>query len=307
MMITIEPSGADASVPVHRFSHLAMAAPFEIRIRHADGAYAAQAAWDAFALLDRLEQEFSRYIDSSDVSQLNALPCGELLVLGEAAYACLCQARVFYEATGGAFDVTAGALKDLYRPERSFLRCGFQRRRQVTGMRHIHLEEGWRVWKEAPVQVDLGAIGKGFAVERMAERLLEWQMGDFLVHGGASSVAARGCAPGRTGWPVTLRHPVRPETILEQLELRDQAMGASGLQKGEHIIDPRTGRAVHGVAAAWVRAGDAATADALSTAMMLLCRQKAEQLVTGQKGLGALVIYDPEDAGEVLRLGMDGH
>ncbi len=279
----------------HHYSHLAMATTFEIRIRHDDETYARQAAWDAFTLLDRLESELTRYDDNSDINRLNALPPGETLLLGEAAYACLAQAQSYYEVTGGTFDITAGGLKEFWQESPSFWQRWFALRRVVIGMGHIHIEEGWQVWKDAPVQVDLGAIGKGYAVDRMAERLQEWQISDFMLHGGASSVAARGGAPGTLGWPVTLRHPHYKETILARFELANQAMGASGVEKGGHIISPQTGKPAQNAWAAWVIAADAAAADAISTALMVMTRPEAKAFLDGRADLGALVLYQSMD------------
>lgn len=284
---------------VHHYSHLAMATTFEIRIRHDDESYARQAAWDAFALLDRLESDLTRYDDNSDISRLNALPPGEIMVLGEAAYACLAMAQSYYEVTEGAFDITAGGLKEFWRESPSFGQRWFALRRVVIGMHHLHLEEGGRVWKDAPVQVDLGAIGKGYAVDRMTEQLQEWQITDLLLHGGASSVAARGSASGTLGWPVTLRHPHDKEKILLQFELAGQAMGASGVEKGGHIIHPRTGKPARNAWAAWVIAADATAADAISTALMVKTRQATKAFLDKRRDLGALVLYQCGDSEEI--------
>lgn len=259
---------------IHRFNHKAMATEFAVWINHADAAYAGQAAWACFLLLQGLEAELSRFDPNSDIARLNLLPPGEILPLGKEAFRCLQLACTISAATSGAFDVTAGALKDHFMRHSSLPGRICTRLRAFTqpvGIKHLHLEsESMTVWRDVGVIIDLGAIGKGYAVDRMVELLLEWGLTDFLVHGGASSVAARGHAPGHSGWPVTLRHPRATARVLEQFALTDQALGASGVDKGMHIIDPRRRRPAVTPLAVWVAADTAAEADGWSTAFMIM-------------------------------------
>ena len=200
-----------ADARIHRFNHKAMATEWAVWISHEDEVYAGQAAWEVFLLLERLEAELSRFDPNSDIARINLLRPGEILPIGAEAFGCLQLAGVLFEASGGAFDVTAGGFKEHYLRKASLRRriAGrLQAFRQPVGMEHLHLErDGMTVWRDVGVEVDLGAIGKGYAVDRMVELLGEWGLSDFLIHGGASSVAARGHAPGQSGWPATLRHP----------------------------------------------------------------------------------------------------
>jgi thiamine biosynthesis lipoprotein len=122
----------------------------------------------------------------------------------------------------------------------------------------------------SPVQIDLGGIGKGYAVDRMAELLREWSITAALISGGYSSVLALNTPPGTKDWPVTLSHPGNCKQILSRLHLQNRAISASGLRKGQHIIDPRTAQPAEGRLAAWASAADAATTDVLSTAFMVM-------------------------------------
>ena len=259
---------------IHRFNHKAMATEWAIWISHGDAIYAGQAAWEAFLLLERLEAELSRFNPNSDIARLNLLKPGEFLSLGAEAFGCLQQARALFKASGGAFDVTAGPLKDHYKENVSLhrrLAGRFRAVRQPVGMEYLHLEdETLGVWREIGVEVDLGAIGKGYAVDRMVELLQEWELSDFLVHGGASSVAARGHAPGQSGWPVTMRHPHDGGRVLAQFPLADQPLGASGVTRGSPIIDPHRRRPARTPLAVWVAASSAAEADGWSTAFMVM-------------------------------------
>jgi thiamine biosynthesis lipoprotein len=132
-------------------------------------------------------------------------------------------------------------------------------------------------------QLDLGAVGKGFAVDRMAACFQEWDLNQVIVNGGSSSILALDGPPGGEGWPV------RMGSAASSIALRNQAAGVSGIDRGLHIVDPRTGRAVRGRAAAWCIASDATTADALSTAFMVLEPEAIQRVCDRMPGIKAMV------------------
>jgi thiamine biosynthesis lipoprotein len=204
---------------VRRFSHEAMATVFEVYAVHPDGAYAAQAAQAAFDLTDRLERELSRFVPNSDISRVNRLAAGESTQVTTSTIECLVIARHMFDLTGGAFDISIG-----------------------TGLPSLELNPDDYIVSatKAGVQVDLGGVGKGYAVDLMAELLEEWGVQVALVHGGFSSVLALE-PPAGGGWPLTLSDPAAPSRVLSRLSVRQTALGASGVRKKDHIRDPRTG------------------------------------------------------------------
>jgi FAD:protein FMN transferase len=286
---------------IRRFSHEAMASVFEVHVDHPDARYASQAARAAFDLTDRLEQELSRFVGNSDVTRINHLAAGEQTRVGAATMECLAIARHVYDLTGGVFDVSLG-----------------------TGLPSLEFEPGdLRVrTTQGGLRIDLGGIGKGYAVDRMAEVLEEWGLGRALVHGGFSSVLALDPPNGRDGWPLTLSDPGGAGRVLARISVRQTALGASGLRKGDHIVDPRTGQPVGGRRAAWAAvprpeptvAGDgrrlaaAAITDALATAFMSLAAAEIEELCERSPGLEAWVVPVPasEEGGEVRLLHFGG-
>ena len=161
------------------------------------------------------------------------------------------------------------------------------------------------------MQIDLGGIGKGYAVDRMAELLEEWGLTAALVHGGFSSVLALEAPAGRDGWPLTLSDPAAPSRVLARLSARHTALGASGVRKGDHIVDPRTGEPARGRRAAWIavprpevsepkatvepafRIAAAAVSDALTTAFMLMSVEEIEALCDRSPGLEAWILPEP--------------
>lgn len=267
-----------------RFSHAAMATLFEIRCVHPDASYARQAAQAAFDLVDRLEQEQSRFVANSDVSRINHLSAGQGTRVSPSTMECLEIARRMYDVTGGAFDVSIGS--------------------GLLGLQLV--PDGFVVHARADgVRLDLGGIGKGYAVDRVAELLEEWEVRHALVHGGFSSVLALEAPPERDGWPLTLSSPWGEDhEVLARLSARHKAVSASGTQKRDHIRDPRTGQAVPD-RAAWValpRAGEgqedaAAVAEALSTAFMVLPEKEVTDLCRRWPGLEAWLLPEPADEG----------
>ena len=216
----------------HRFAHQAMATVFEIFCIHEDRGYAEQAAHAAFALVDRLETELTCHRGSSDISRINRLIPGETATIGPWAMECLLLARNFHFLTSGTFDISLGSGLDAVElvPAESCVRMN------------------------APgVHLDLGGIGKGYAIDRAGELLEEWEICHALLHGGFSSVLALEAPPGRQGWPLTISLPA-PESspVLARMVARRQCWSASGIRKTDHIIDPRTGIPVRNRTAAWV-------------------------------------------------------
>jgi len=277
-------AGNRESGPLRRFSHEAMNTVFEVHAANADARYAAEAAQAAFALVDRLEGELSRFRPNSDITRLNHLTAGESARVGEAALECLLIARHVHDLTGGAFDIAIG-----------------------TGLPSIEIDaDAFEVRATASgVRLDLGGIGKGYAVDLVAELLEDWGVERAFVHGGFSSAIALEPPPAADGWPLTLSDPRQPSRVFCRLSMRQAALSASGVRKGDHIVDPRTGAPVRGRLAAWValprpaqprdtgpRLAPAAVADALTTAFMLLSLEEIEALCERSPGLEAWVLPD---------------
>lgn len=254
-----------------------MATQFQVRIAGAEKPYAAQAAQAAFALTDDLESKLSRFRENSDIARIARLAPGEELRLSEPVFACLEIAEKMESATRGAFSVTAAALQNQpqrprwsLRQESSSIRC-----------------DGGRL------EFDLGAIGKGFALDRMAEVLREWDCPSFLLVAGGSSILAGAGPAGTPGWSCGLGE----NNSAQRYWLTDCSLSGSGLAvKGPHILDPRTGRPAHRKCRAWALTGNGAESDALSTACMVW--GEAELLEIIGKELKWLVFFEDGGAGE---------
>ena len=268
---------------VPRFSHEAMGTFFEIFIPGSDSDYAGQAAREAFREIDRLERLFSRFDRASEISRINRLPPGGEIAVGIETFDCLSLAESVRLETDGAFDINARVAgrkgpdgEPAGRPSYPGpLGAAFELIRDAG---NYLVRRPANLPPELPApDLDLGAIGKGYAVDRALEVLRDWGVSDALIHGGTSTALAAGSpVPGDLGgWPVGVGAgwPCAPASVL----LSGRALSGSGTEvKGEHILDPRTGRPARGFLAAWASAPSAALSDALSTAFFIMSLDEIE-------------------------------
>lgn len=296
------------SLALLRVSRRAMATTFEIAIpygtRHAQPA--AEAALD---LIDQLEEQMTVYRDTSDISRLNAT--GRAVVEPQ-LFALLQRCAVLTRDTDGAFDAAAGALVKCWGfykregriPTGAELNAAMTR----TGFRHVILDaETCEVRFTRPgVELNLGAVGKGYALDRAAELLrAEFGIRSALLHAGGSSVRAVGVPPNDLrGWKVAVRHPHDDRNTLGSVYLADEALGTSadtyqhfeynGKRYG-HVLDPRTGRPVGGTRSASCIAPTATDADAISTAFFVAGADWAADYCGTREHLRAVILLADAD------------
>jgi thiamine biosynthesis lipoprotein len=298
-----------------------MATDFEVALPlgTANSTAAAETALDE---IDRLESQLTIYRGESEVSQLNQRAPLEAVPVEENLFQLLELSQRLSAETDGAFDVTAGALVKawgFYRaPRRVPEAMELADARSRAGMRHVVLDAKRRTvrYLRPGLEINLGSIGKGYALDRAAELLGDrWGIASGLLHGGHSSVYAMGTEPGNpNGWTVGLCHPWRPERRLALLRLRDRALGTSAAtfrsleyygRKLGHILDPRTGWPAEGIASASALAPTAAEADALATAFYILGVKKTRAYCETHPGIGAVLLPDGEETPVVMGLAYD--
>jgi len=293
----------------------AMGCRFEVVFNAGEVAEATELGCGALDLVDEIEGRISVYRDASELSAINAA-AGRWVGLSPDTLALLEVARSLHESTAGAFDIAAGPLVRAW---------GFLRRQGRTpsddeleaavaasGTRWLELDAAGPRARllVAGAELNPGGIGKGWAIDRGIDWLRSAGVTSVLMHGGQSSVRACGiqgpAVPGRSGWKVGLRHPLRPGRRLGMITLADRALGTSGsgtqffIEHGRrlgHILDPRTGRPAEAVIAATVLAATAAEADALATALYVLGEGGLERIAPAGGSTAAVLVLAGEKGG----------
>jgi thiamine biosynthesis lipoprotein len=297
-----------APEPVALARH-AMATRFEI-VLHGDNPVALRAAGEeALHEIDRVEDQLSLYRNTSEIAHLNARAAREPVRVSPALFRLLEHAHRLSVETGGAFDITIAPL----------VRCwGFMggtgrmpspeaisEARDNIGMGLVQFDPAnyaVRFAREG-VMLDLGAIGKGYAIERAAETLREAGITSAILHGGTSSIHAIGSPPDAAAWNVAIERPVEdaatPPTLLATVPLKDESLSVSAVwgrsfQSADktygHVINPRTGQPIEGALLAAVVLPSATETDALSTALLTLGATGVPQIAGLRVGCRCLLV-----------------
>ena len=285
---------------VEQYSKNAMACEFELLFNMHQYSQSGAAAMSAFQLIDDIEDQMTVYRTHSEVSQLNVAAAKDWVQIESRLYDLLKLSSRINTETSRAFDITAGPLSKVWGfdkrsgslPEESVIADALSR----VGMQNIEFDDDSCSirFRNTEVSVNLNGIGKGHALDRVAELFESKSIGDFIVHGGQSSVLARGSSSPESdrtvtpkqsspdqvqGWDVGISHPTLPGVRLGRYTLRNRSLGTSGtarqgfFHKGKrygHIIDPRSGWPTGHVLSTTVVADSAAVCDALATAFFVL-------------------------------------
>lgn len=291
-----------------RLETRAMACDFAV-IMNPDHGDQVPIASDALELIHELESRMTIYRDDSELSAINREAGRGPVLAGTELFAILAEAVAIAESTDGAFDPTAGPLIQLWKRCREESRipdaAELQSARSMMGVEHVRLDaDAMTVEFTRPgVSFDLGGIGKGYALDRCAASLLENGLPNFLLHGGQSSMIARGTHIGCDGWPVGIRDPYFPKQNLATVLLQDRALSTSGSgvqffrhagRRYGHLLDPRDGMPAEGMLSVTVLAPTAAMADALSTAFFVMGLENARAWCDNHEQIGAVLIPLPK-------------
>jgi thiamine biosynthesis lipoprotein len=249
----------------------------------------------------RLEGRLSLYRPASEIARVNALAARQAVRVSPRVFQLLRQAQRLHHQTGGAFDITIGPLVRCWGfmggPGRLPEPKQLAQARALVGMEHLMLDESdFSVRFDRPgVMIDLGAIGKGYAIDCAAQTLRECGVTSALIHGGTSTTYALGAPPQAEAWEVAVASGPddvdatgggiggghRPP-LQGVVRLRDEALSVSagwgksfstGGKTYGHVLDPRTGRPAARTALAAVALPSATETDALSTALLVAGRQ----------------------------------
>jgi thiamine biosynthesis lipoprotein len=295
-----------------RIHRLAMACRFEITLAAEDRGFV-PAARSALDQIDALERELSVFRQASAVSRLNRTAASGPVRISSHLSGLLARCLQLHEATGGAFDITTTPLSRCW----GFLRregrvpdaSSIEEARAQIGFDAVQLNRTDRTvrFSKPGIELNLGAVGKGFALDRVSVALRRAGVEHVLLSAGRSSLLALG---GRgEGWQIDLVSPLVSERGLARLWIRDGAVGTSGcgeqfvLAEGRrygHVIDPRTGWPARGVLTASVVASRAETADALSTAFFVGGLELARSYCAAHPGVLAIITPDEGPAQPIV-------
>ncbi len=257
----------------HTYTHEAMKTTFTLRLVCNDATLANQVASACIARIDEIEARLNRYLPGSDVWQINHMQSEQSLFVSEDCHDCLLLALQANQATHGLFDSTLGRLIEHTKQSLTGAPPALAGKLMIDPKRPaVHCIEHGR-------EIDLGGIGKGFALDRIAELCKDWEIESGLLSAGASTQLAF----GNKSWDITLQG----DRATRVIQLDNQALSASGSAiQGSHILSPFGANQPYPRSRVWVVDTSAAWADAFSTAALL-----AEDLTQLQHDHPARQIY----------------
>jgi thiamine biosynthesis lipoprotein len=269
----------------HEESRLSMGCAFSLVAHGRDAEHLREAADDAFAEADRIDRLMSHYRRDSPLSLVNREAAERPVEVDAELFDFLDLCLRYGRESEGAFDVTVGPLMRAWGfflgAERVPGPDEIEALRVRVGYRNLLLDPLRRTVRFARpgVELDLGGIAKGYAIERMADILRRHDVAAALLSSGGSTLYAIGAPPGASAWEVKVEDPLGQGRIALTFPLRDEALSIAGSRDKSferdgvvysHIMDPRLGRPVQGVAVVAVRTASPTAGDALDNAFFVL-------------------------------------
>jgi thiamine biosynthesis lipoprotein len=262
----VAPATAPVRLPLyhHEATRLSMACVYAIDAYGPDAAALPRIVDEAFDEVDRIDRLMSHYKADSPLSRVNREAAARPVAIEAELFDFIKDAMRYNRESGGAFDITVGPLMKAWgffggeghMPPDEELAAA---RRHVGGAHVILNAVGKTIRFDEPgVELDLGGIAKGYAVDRVVRLLRQRQIAAALVSAGGSTIYGLGAPPGREGWDVMIQDPVDSRKTALTVTLKDRAVSVAGRSEKSfesggvrysHIMDPRTGRPVQGVVA----------------------------------------------------------
>jgi thiamine biosynthesis lipoprotein len=250
----------------------------------------------AFEEIQRIDRTLSNYSPESELSRINRLAGRETVTTDPEVFALLRICLEYSKRSGGTFDITVGPLMRAW----GFFRgqghypapWQLDKSREKVGWEKVQLDASARTIHFAVdgMELDLGGIGKGYAVDRVIEVLRNAGVKTAMVDAGSSTMYALGAPPGKKGWLVRVPKPGDRSQTISTVLLRDESLSTSGSYEkffqlnGRtycHIMDPRTGAPVEGMLQATVIAADGTTTEALSKPMFVMGTDEGAKFLAG--------------------------
>jgi thiamine biosynthesis lipoprotein len=308
---------SDVSAPQrHEYFQVEMAAPIKLIVYADDQAMAAKAAEAAFARIRQLNDILSDYDPKSELRRLcDTSTPGRPVRVSDDLWTVLSRAQAMSQASEGAFDVSVGPLVRLWRRVRRQAELPSAERleeaRSRVGYRHIRLDAAQRTVEllRPEMRLDLGGIAMGYAIDEAAKILHRHGITCFLIDA-SGDILLGNPPPGKTGWVIGVMGLDPKSPPLFYLSLANVALTTSGDteqfveidgRRYSHLVDPRTGMALTDHSTVTVVACDAATADALASAVSVLGPDMGLRLVERTPGAAAFILRSPAGKTETYR------
>ena len=297
-------------------SRVAMGTLFSIYLYTRDAEHAQTCFEAAFEEIERLDETLSNYRPSSELSRINRLAAHQAVTTDPEVFALLETAIDYSRRSSGAFDITVGPLMrawGFFRGEGRYPQSQeLQIASEQVGFEKVHLDVPTRTIRFAVpgVELDLGAIGKGYAVDRAVMVLREAGINAALVDAGSSTLYAMGAPPAKDGWTVRVPEPRDRSQTVSTLMLRNESLSTSGSYEkcfeleGKrycHVMDPRDGMPVHGVLQTTLICSDSTSSDALSNAMFVMGPRAGTQLIATVAGSRGLWVMDEGESQPLVK------
>jgi thiamine biosynthesis lipoprotein len=241
--------------------------------------------------IDRVDRLMSHYRRESPLSRLNREAAGGPVLVDPELFDFVAECLRWSRESEGAFDITVGPLMKAWGFFRGEGRVPDQRELAAVlaavGYRHVVLDREARTiaFDHPGVELDLGGIGKGYAVDRAVDLLRRHGIPAALVNLGGSSIYGLGAPPGRPAWEVGIQDPRRPGRVAVSVRLRNRALSVSGGYERffeadgvtySHVMDPRRGRPAEGVLSVAVLTDTATAGDALDNVFLVQGLERTE-------------------------------
>ena len=258
---------------------------------------------EAFDEVDRIDRLMSHYKADSALMRINRDAARHPVSVDPELFNFIAEALRYYRDSDGAFDITVGPLMRAWGFFRGEGRLPTDdelavARRHVGGSRVILNSLDRTIAFDHPgVELDLGGIAKGYAVDRVVGLLTQRQIAAALVSAGGSTVYGLGAPPDRSAWDVAIQDPLNPQETARTVQLKDRALSVAGSSEKSfeadgvtysHIMDPRIGRPAQGVLSVAVLANTGTAGDALDTTLFVLGPERSRAYVARVPGTDAI-------------------
>jgi thiamine biosynthesis lipoprotein len=283
-------------------TRLSMACVYAIEVYGPDAAALPRIVEDAFDEVDRIDRLMSHYKADSPLSRLNREAAKRPVTVEPELFDFIAEALRYTRESDGAFDITVGPLMKawgFFRGEGRVPSGGeLAAARRHVGAGHLVLDSVAKTigFDEPGVELDLGGIAKGYAVDRLVWLLKQRHITAALISAGGSTIYGLGAPPGRKGWDVTIQDPIDPRKTALTVTLKDRAVSVSGsaeksFESGgvrySHIMDPRSGVPVQGVLSVAVLTSTGTAGDALDNAFFVMGPERSRAYLNTLPGTEA--------------------